>query len=67
MGLRAHVQGRGAGVDATTDEASDGGALEGEVFVDGACTGAGGSAGADAIDTEAAGGELGMGVPCHTP
>jgi hypothetical protein len=46
-------------------EASDGGALKGEVLVDGAGPGAGGSAGADAIQTDPTGGELEVGVPWH--
>jgi hypothetical protein len=59
------VQGRGAGLHATPDEAFDGGGLEGEVFVDGARSGAGGRAGTDAIHTYPPAGELGVGVPWH--
>jgi hypothetical protein len=65
VGLRPHVQRGGAGLHATSDQATDGRALECEVLVYGAGPGAEGSAGADAIHADAAGGELGVRGPCH--
>jgi hypothetical protein len=63
--LGSHAQGGGSGLHAAHDDATDGRALKGEVLVDG--TGAGGSAGDDPIDTDATGGDLGVGAPCHAP
>jgi hypothetical protein len=70
VSLRAHVQGGGARLHATADEATDRCALKREVLADGAGPDAGGC-GADAIHADAAGGQpygtLAHGRECSRP